>query len=274
MNEIGTKPYSVQQASSHVALRNAKSDLDAAFDAANDATKGLVTALSKTDSALYSALQRIYEFVKEGEARPEEFEEFKRARAIIGKPNAKSIFQPYVKYFIRTNTGGKDIIGRASKYGAALDEAREQGIDVDELSKWLKSQGIEKICKERRRRNSPKKPQPEPKHEDVIEVTEPEGAPAAIPSPEVVNPYLSEMTVHHVLKLSGQAQKCTDPDERQKIDAALGRLASSREMDGQQLVAMAEEYILMGSIKKWGDDEPAREIGRLRVLLHRHGISH
>jgi hypothetical protein len=38
-----------------------------------------------------------------------------------------------------------------------LDEAQEQGIDVEGLSKWLKSQGIEKICKERRRRNSLKK---------------------------------------------------------------------------------------------------------------------
>src|ERR1700756_1575593 len=98
MNKTKTKPYSVQSPSP--TLRNAKSDLDAAFDAANDAAKGLVTALTKTDAALYRALQMIYEFVKAGEARPEEFEEFRRARGIKGKPNAKSIFQPYVKFFI------------------------------------------------------------------------------------------------------------------------------------------------------------------------------
>jgi len=80
MNKTTTKRYSVSGLTPHDTLRNAKSDLDAAFDAANDATKGLVTALSRTDNALYSALQTIYEFVKEGEARPEEFEEFKRAR--------------------------------------------------------------------------------------------------------------------------------------------------------------------------------------------------
>jgi hypothetical protein len=273
MNKTTTKRYSVSGLTPHDTLRNAKSDLDAAFDAANDATKGLVTALSRTDNALYSALQTIYEFVKEGEARPEEFEEFKRARGIKGKNNARSIFQPYVKFFITKNTGGKDIIGRASKYGAALDEAREQGIDVDELSKWLKSQGIEKICKERRRRNSPKDPQPEPKEEAVKEATDLEGEAGAIPSPEGVKPPLSETTVRHVLKLSGQAEQCTDPEERLKTNAILDKLATPLKIDGERLVAMAEECILMGSIKKWGDDERAREIGRLRVLLHRHGIS-
>jgi len=185
MNKTKTKPYPVKALTPQLTLRNAKSDLDAAFDAANDATSCLVSALSKTDTALYRALQMIYEFVKAGEAKPQEFEEFRRARGIKGKPNAKSIFQPYVKYFIRTNTDRKDIIGRASKYGAALDEAWEQGIDVEALSKWMKSQGIENICKERRQRNSPKKPKPAPEQEAVIEPTDSKAGVAAVHSPAV-----------------------------------------------------------------------------------------
>jgi hypothetical protein len=90
---------------------------------------------------------------------------------------------------------------------------------------------------------------------------------------QCVKPPLSETTVRHVLKLSGQAEQCTDPEERLKTNAILDKLATPLKIDGERLVAMAEECILMGSIKKWGDDERAREIGRLRVLLHRHGIS-
>src|SRR4051794_5369222 len=112
-----------QEISPHPTLRNAKSDLDAASENANDATTGFVTALSKTDIDLYRALQKIYEFVRVGEADPEEFKRFKNAKGIKRSHNAKSMFQPYVKYFITSNTNEKDTIGRASKYGAVLDEA-------------------------------------------------------------------------------------------------------------------------------------------------------
>jgi hypothetical protein len=86
-----------------------------AFEDASEAAGGFVSALSQTDDALYRALQRIYEFVKAGESRPEEFETFKHAKGIRRKPNAKSRLQHYVKYFIKAHTDRSDIAGRSSK---------------------------------------------------------------------------------------------------------------------------------------------------------------
>jgi transposase len=256
-----------------VTLLNAKSDIEAAFDDASNAASGFLTALSQTDDALYRALQKIYEFVKAGEGRPEEFEIFKQAKGIKRPHNAKSRFQHYAKYFIKANTDRKDIVGRASKYGAALDEAWEQDVDSERLSGWIKDRGIENICKERRRRNALRKAKEEEATAEVVcETADPisvRGLPV-LPSGKP----LSDITSRRVLKLNREAEQCDDPEEREYFQAQLDKLASVVGLGSDALVKLAQEReIITQSLVEWGDDEQGREIGRLRVILHRHGIS-
>jgi hypothetical protein len=253
-------------------LLNAKSDIEATFEDANDAASGFVSALSQSDDALYRALQRIYAFVEVGENRPEEFETFKRAKGIKRPYNARSLFQHYVKYFIKANTDGKEIVGRASKYGAALDEAREQSVSGQDLARWIKDRGIENICKQRRRRNAALKPRPTP--EVIIrETTDPPSASTEIAVLPSRDP-LSDSNTRLVLKLNAQAQKCKDSGKRYKLLTRLDEIASFHGMDRESFVKQAREHrIFTRSLAEWGDDDRGREIGRLRVLLYRHSIS-
>jgi hypothetical protein len=256
-----------------VTLLNAKSDIEAAFDDASNAASGFLTALFQTDDALYRALQMIYEFVKAGESRPEEFEIFKQAKGIKRPHNAKSRFQHYVKYFITANTDRKDVVGRASKYGAALDEAWEQDIDSEGLSGWIKDRGIENICKKRRHRNTPRKPNQVATAEVASEAGDTTSGRAGLPVLPSGKP-LSGMTSRLVLKLNRQAEQCDDLEEQENFRSQVAKLASISGLNGDALVKLAQEHeIINQSLVQWGDDDRGREIGRLRVILHRHGIS-
>jgi hypothetical protein len=197
-------------------LRNAKSDIEMTFEDASDAASGFLTALSQTDDALYRALQKIYEFVKDRESRPEEFEIFKKARGIRRPNNAKSRFQHYVRFFIKANTDRKDIVGRARKYGAALDEAWEQEVGAEGLAEWIKEQGIENICKERRRRNAVRKPRPKP--ETVI--WEPSSASTEIAGSSPRDP-MSDSNTRLVLKLNDRAERSRDQKNKRDFLSAL-----------------------------------------------------
>jgi hypothetical protein len=274
---LDEQPLTLRQAdpvrTSEITLRNAKSEIELAFEDANDAASGFLAALSQTDNALYRALQMIFGFVKSGENQPEEFETFKRAKGIKRGYNAKSLFQHYVKYFIKANTDRKEILGRASKYGTALDEAWEQGISVEGFGEWIKDRGIENTCKERRRRNALRKSRREAPQEVVSESPDPTSAQVCIPLLPSGNP-LSHLTSRLVLKLSNQAEECDNPETRDNFLAQLQRLASHSGMDSESLVELAKEHdIITRSLEQWGDDDRGREIARLRVILHQHGIS-
>jgi hypothetical protein len=239
-----------QPAGGDVTLRNAKSDIEATFEDANVAAGGFLSALSRTDDALYRALETIYGFVKAGERCPEEFEIFKRAKGIKRRQNAKINFQHYVKFFIKANTDRREIVGRASKYGAVLDHAWEQGISGEELVKWIKDRGIENICKERRRRK-------------FYRAT---SASAGIPVLPFGDPSSES-------KLNSQAQERGDPKEQKNFCGTLDRPAGLGGLDSTSVVKVAEQNIFTQTLEQWGDDDRGREIGRLRVILYRHGIS-
>jgi hypothetical protein len=170
------------------------------------------------------------------------------------------------------NTDRTEIVARASKYGTALDEAWEQGVSVEKLGEWIRGQGIENICKERRRRNTLQKPRRDTLPEATAGSEMASGGTPVLPSG---NSPLSDITIRHVLKLNDQVAVCSDPEKQNELRAKLEKFASHSKKDSQTLVKVAQEqHIIMRSIEEWGDDQKGREIGRLRAILHWNDISY
>jgi len=145
-------------------------------------------------------------------------------------------------------------VGRASKYGVALDEAWEQGVSGEDLARWIKDRGIENICRERRGRNAVEKPRP------TLEVVVPDTTdPLSAPTDITVLPSrdpLSDSNTRLVLKLNAKAENSRDSKKREKLLTRLDGIASFHGMDRESFIEKAREHdITARSLEEWSDDD-------------------